>query len=41
MLDFIRLQQQLRGFAAYQQQQRDLLQENCRRRWIPGGRSAT
>ncbi|WP_397547393.1 DNA double-strand break repair nuclease NurA [Rhodothermus marinus] len=27
MLDFVRLQQQLRGFAAYQQQQRDLLQE--------------
>ncbi len=27
MLDFIRLQQQLHGFATYQQQQRDLLQE--------------
>ncbi len=27
MLDFARLQQQLHGFAAYQQQQRDLLQE--------------
>ncbi|SHK11935.1 DNA double-strand break repair nuclease NurA [Rhodothermus profundi] len=27
MLDFVRLQQQLQGFATYQQQQRDLLQE--------------